>query len=81
MTTFNTDYSNTELLDQELTTAELSQVSGGCFGRPTLEGCLEPGEVDAINQILNIDPSQQVNNQPYPQDLYIVPRISVVENL
>jgi bacteriocin-like protein len=29
MTTFNTDYSNTELLDQELTTAELSQVSGG----------------------------------------------------
>ena len=29
MTAFNTDYSNTELLDQELTTAELSQVSGG----------------------------------------------------
>ena len=29
MTTFNTDYNNTELLDQELTTAELSQVSGG----------------------------------------------------
>ena len=82
MTTFNTDYSNNELLDQELTNAELSQVSGGCFGRPTLEGCLEPGEVDAINQILNIDPSQQVNNQPYPQDLpYIDPRISVVENL
>ena len=35
MTTFNTDYNNTELLDQELTTAELSQVSGGlacCYG-------------------------------------------------
>ncbi|WP_193742162.1 MULTISPECIES: hypothetical protein [unclassified Prochlorococcus] len=30
MTTFNTDYNNTELLDQELTTAELSEVSGGC---------------------------------------------------
>ena len=30
MTTFNTDYNNTELLDQELTTAELLQVSGGC---------------------------------------------------
>ena len=29
MTTINTDYSNTELLDQELTTAELSEVSGG----------------------------------------------------
>ena len=29
MTDFNTDYNNTELLDQELTTAELSQVSGG----------------------------------------------------
>ena len=80
MTTFNTDYSNTELLDQELTTAELSQVSGGCFGRPTLEGYPEPGEVDAINQILNIDPSQQVNNQPYPQ-MYINPRPSVVVNL
>ena len=30
MTTFNTDYKTTKLLDQELTTAELSQVSGGC---------------------------------------------------
>ncbi|KGG23771.1 MULTISPECIES: hypothetical protein [unclassified Prochlorococcus] len=29
MTTINTDYNNTELLDQELTTAELSEVSGG----------------------------------------------------
>jgi len=29
MTTINTDYSNTELLDQELTNQELSQVSGG----------------------------------------------------
>ena len=29
MTAFNTGYNNTELLDQELTTAELSQVSGG----------------------------------------------------
>ena len=30
MTAFNTDYNTTELLDQELTTAELLQVSGGC---------------------------------------------------
>ena len=30
MTELNTDYNNTELLDQELTTAELLQVSGGC---------------------------------------------------
>ncbi|KGG27147.1 MULTISPECIES: hypothetical protein [unclassified Prochlorococcus] len=29
MSDLNTDYNNTELLDQELTTAELSQVSGG----------------------------------------------------
>ena len=29
MTTYNTHHNNTELLDQELTTAELSQVSGG----------------------------------------------------
>ena len=29
MTELNTDYNNTELLDQELTTAELSEVSGG----------------------------------------------------
>ena len=29
MTAFNTDHNTTELLDQELTTAELSQVSGG----------------------------------------------------
>ena len=29
MNTFNTDYNNTELLDQELTAAELSEVSGG----------------------------------------------------
>ena len=32
MTTINTDYNNTELLDQELTTAELSEVSGGHRG-------------------------------------------------
>ena len=30
MTTFNTDYSNTELLDQELTIEELEAVAGGC---------------------------------------------------
>ena len=29
MTTINTDYNNTELLDQELTDQELSLVSGG----------------------------------------------------
>ena len=89
MTTFNTDYSNTELLDQELTSAELSQVSGGCFGRATLEGypegCPEgfpePGEGGSGAPITYIYPSQQVNHQPYPQDQYIVRRISVVANL
>ena len=37
MTTFNTDYNTTELLDQELTTAELSQVSGGLARTDTFE--------------------------------------------
>ena len=35
MTDFNPNYNNAELLDQELTAAELSQVSGGlacCYG-------------------------------------------------
>ena len=30
MTTFNTDYTTTELLDQELTIEELEAVAGGC---------------------------------------------------
>ncbi|WP_413350099.1 MULTISPECIES: hypothetical protein [unclassified Prochlorococcus] len=34
MTTINTDYNNTELLDQELTTTELSEVSGGLIHNP-----------------------------------------------
>ena len=37
MTAFNTDYNTTELLDQELTTAELSQVSGGLARTDTFE--------------------------------------------
>jgi hypothetical protein len=31
MTTFNTDYNNTELLDQELTIEQLEAVAGGSF--------------------------------------------------
>ena len=30
MTDFNTDYNNTELLDQELSFDELQEVNGGC---------------------------------------------------
>ncbi len=41
MTTINTDYNNTELLDQELTTAELSEVSGGCMETHPLEKFIE----------------------------------------
>ena len=37
MTDFNTDYNTTELLDQELTTAELTQVSGGLVRTDTFE--------------------------------------------
>ncbi|QNI59078.1 hypothetical protein SynBIOSU31_02212 [Synechococcus sp. BIOS-U3-1] len=33
MTTFNTDYNNTELLDQELTIDQLECVAGGNFGQ------------------------------------------------
>ncbi|KGG28521.1 MULTISPECIES: hypothetical protein [unclassified Prochlorococcus] len=42
MTDFNTDYNNTELLDQELTTTELSEVSGG-LGGDTINPDLDPG--------------------------------------
>ena len=51
MTAFNTDYNNTELLDQELTTAELSQVSGGLMPSngplldPVINGLHGIGEV------------------------------------
>ncbi len=31
MTDFNTDYNNTELLDQELTDEELESIDGGLF--------------------------------------------------
>ncbi|MFL0762098.1 MAG: hypothetical protein AB8A34_06575 [Prochlorococcus sp.] len=37
MTTIKTDHSNTELLDQELTAAELSEVSGSLLG-PIIAG-------------------------------------------
>ncbi|QNI58134.1 hypothetical protein SynBIOSU31_01255 [Synechococcus sp. BIOS-U3-1] len=33
MTTFNTDYNNAELLDQELTIDQLECVAGGNFGQ------------------------------------------------
>ena len=45
MTTFNTDHNNTELLDQELTTEELSQVSGGCTYFP---GAMDPQPGDEL---------------------------------
>ena len=62
MTTFNTDYNNTELLDQELTTAELSQVSGGFMPSngplvdPVINGlhgigeCIYEGVKEFVNQ-------------------------------
>ena len=37
MTDFNPNYNNAELLDQELTAAELSQVSGGLVRTDTFE--------------------------------------------
>ena len=41
MTDFNTDYNTTELLDQELTTAELTELSGG--NCDTTNTVLDPG--------------------------------------
>ncbi|KGG33114.1 MULTISPECIES: hypothetical protein [unclassified Prochlorococcus] len=41
MTAFNTGYNKTELLDQELTTAKLSEVSGGCGD--TTNTVVDPG--------------------------------------
>ena len=38
MTTFNTDYNNTELLDQELTIEQLEAVAGGGVVPKTLTG-------------------------------------------
>ena len=48
MTTFNNDYSNAELLDQELTTAELSQVSAGLV---LTNGPLEKAVINGLQGI------------------------------
>ena len=48
MTAFNTDYNTTELLDQELTTAELSQVSGGLV---LTNGPLEKAVINGLHGI------------------------------
>jgi hypothetical protein len=45
MTDFNTDYNNTELLDQELTDAELTELSGGNVLDPGFAGV--PGIVNS----------------------------------
>ena len=37
MTTFNTDYNNTELLDQELTIEQLEAVAGGINRKTTMQ--------------------------------------------
>ena len=42
MTTFNTDYNNTELLDQELTIDQLEYVAGGFATMQTISGI--PGD-------------------------------------
>ena len=39
MTAFNTDYNNTELLDQELMIEELEAVAGGARGFRGAENC------------------------------------------
>ena len=50
MTAFNTDYSNTELLDQELTIEQLEAVAGG-GGTPYLETL--PMEVQVVIELLS----------------------------
>ena len=48
MTDFNPNYNNAELLDQELTAAELSQVSGGLVRTDTFESLHQ-----AVKEILS----------------------------
>ena len=48
MTAFNTGYNTTELLDQELTTAELSQVSAGLV---LTNGPLEKAVINGLQGI------------------------------
>ena len=53
MTDFNTDYNNTELLDQELTDAELTELSGGNVLDPGFAGVPGIGEF-MIKQAIGI---------------------------
>ena len=45
MTELNTDYNNTELLDQELTDDQLELVAGGSFERVMFEPVLFPARI------------------------------------
>ena len=56
MTTINTDYSNTELLDQELTNAELSEVSGGLTPTGPWDVHVDPNPLNYLYRALGIDP-------------------------
>ena len=66
MTTFNSDYSNNELLDQELTTSELSQVSGGMSDLVMIE-CVDPDPAWS-------DPANHINGGGYEPPTYIIHR-------
>ena len=51
MTTFNTDYNNTELLDQELTIEQLEAVAGGGMGSQPKQKGIEPKDVLTVVKI------------------------------
>ena len=50
MTTFNTDYSNTELLDQELSIEQLNGVAGGMDRKTTMQISKQELRKDYIKQ-------------------------------
>ena len=51
MTAFNTDHTNTELLDQELTDDQLEAVAGGGFWKDVVNGVVGFTPLGPINRI------------------------------
>ena len=56
MTTINTDYSNTELLDQELSNEDLSDLSGGLTPSGPWDVHVDPNPFKYLYRALGIDP-------------------------
>ncbi len=57
MTTINTDYNNTELLDQELTIEDLSDFAGGLTPSGPWDVHVDPNPFKDLFRALGIEPS------------------------